>query len=244
MPEIKYAKIHFNENGTPVSEQFDDIYFSNQNGIAETEYVFLHHNKVIERVSQLTVNNIFTIAETGFGTGLNFLTTWHYLSRQFEKLSCPQIHFISFEKYPLTKSDLEVAFAGHSILKHYCEQLLAQYPAQIDSDMEFSFEKGKLKLTVLIGDVKTRIKDSAKIGNVDAWYLDGFAPRKNPDMWQQSLFEQIALLSAPGATLSTFTAAGFVRRGLISAGFTMFKAPGFANKREMLYGEYKLDNIS
>ena len=234
MNQHNYAKIHLNENGTPVSEQFDDVYYSNSNGLAETKYVFIEQNNISHRVA--SHDGLFVIAETGFGTGLNFLSTWDSVKHVLAHNPNLSIHFISFEKYPISKSDLEVIYQTQPELSEYSNELLQHYPNEITGNIELSLLAGRLKLTVIIGDVLEKILQINNNVEVNAWYLDGFAPSKNPDMWQQTLFDNMARLSAPNATLATFTAAGFVRRGLTDAGFIMQKQKGFGHKREMLIG--------
>lgn len=238
-----HAKIHFNDKGTPISEQFDDVYFSDAQGLAETQYVFLQHNLLPQRLSEFD-NKTFHIAETGFGTGLNFLTTWQALNKfNLENNTKAALSFLTFEKYPIAKADLQQAYVAFPELSDLCEQILAQYPAQINSDFTIKFADN-VTLTVVFGDVNTRIPELTLPENskINAWYLDGFAPNKNPDMWTQNLFENMARLANTDCTLATFTAAGFVRRGLIEAGFAMKKFPGFGHKREMIAGQLKTND--
>ncbi|MBQ4831871.1 bifunctional tRNA (5-methylaminomethyl-2-thiouridine)(34)-methyltransferase MnmD/FAD-dependent 5-carboxymethylaminomethyl-2-thiouridine(34) oxidoreductase MnmC [Pseudoalteromonas sp. MMG010] len=248
---IKNAQIHFNLQGTPVADHFDDVYFSNDDGLAESHYVFFQQNNIAQRL-QNHDRDFFSIAETGFGTGLNFLNTWlqfkaHIAHRQHDNnkvqnqydKSVNRLHFISFEKYPITKSDLTQALKAWPQLAHLSEQLLANYPITLAGCHRLEFENGAIVLDLYFGDVQTSINTMSypACGVVDAWYLDGFAPSKNPDMWQSSVFNSMVDISRSNATLATFTAAGFVRRGLIEAGFSIQKAKGFGRKREMLIGQ-------
>lgn len=235
------AKIHFNENGTPVSEQFDDIYFSNSDGLQECHYVFLQHNNLPNRWLSSAENTGFHIAETGFGTGLNFLATqsaWRESGAQARGI---KLVFTTFEKYPLSKQDLITALKVWPEIEDIAQALSAQYPEQIDSDVQLVLADGMIELNIVFGDVNERIAVLNTNSPVDAWYLDGFAPSKNPDMWTQNLFDHMARLASPACTVATFTAAGFVRRGLIEAGFTMAKDKGFGCKREMIYGTKAAD---
>lgn len=241
MTNVTSANISFKENGTPVSSQFDDVYFCKQDGLAESQYVFLQQNKLPERFTELANQEnspVFEVAETGFGTGLNFLCCYHLLSQINAKQGASvSLKYSSFEKYPLTKEDLCKALAFWPELNQFSEHLLAKYPEQISEDISIELEDGLIQLNIIIGDVNERIKQlTATDINANAWFLDGFAPSKNPDMWTQNLFENMARLSANDASLATFTAAGFVRRGLIDAGFEMKKFKGFGTKREMLTG--------
>ncbi len=216
-------------NGAPYSDSFGDIYFSREGGLDETDYVFLKHNQLPDRWLDSTV---FTIAETGFGTGLNFLMTlkrWHETAP-----SKAHLHFISVEKFPLFKPDLEQALCLWPELAQYSGALLDTYPELVSGYHRLEFLKGRVTLTLMLGDALDMYqKLEAK---VDAWFLDGFAPSKNDQMWLPDLFKQVARLSYTGATFSTFTAVGAVRRGLIASGFEVSKVAGFGRKREMLRG--------
>lgn len=237
---IEYAELRWNDQGTPVSREFDDVYFSNQNGLKETGYVFLDGNQLPERFATHP-RDLFIVAETGFGTGLNFLTLW----QAFDTFSASQpdarlqrLHFISCEKFPLTVSDLEAAHASWPQLADIAHQLRAQWPLALPGCHRLLLDGGRITLDLWFGDINQLIHtfDDTLNQQVDAWFLDGFAPAKNPDMWTPALFECMARLARPGATLATFTAAGFVRRGLIAAGFEVSKRKGFGEKREMLTG--------
>lgn len=239
---VNLAQIKFNEQGTPFSQQFDDVYFSNDDGLAESHYVFIEHNDLPNRWRQLadepTHTAPFIIAETGFGTGLNFLATWQLYQSIFSTVeNPPKLRFISFEKYPLSHSDLTQALSQWPSLTSFTTELLSAYPADIKSDFILSLMDGKVELELIIGDVNDRITElSADTCQVDAWFLDGFAPSKNPEMWTTNLFYHIARLTKLNGTIATFTAAGFVRRGLVDAGFNMKKFKGFGRKREMVAG--------
>ncbi|MBD1390280.1 bifunctional tRNA (5-methylaminomethyl-2-thiouridine)(34)-methyltransferase MnmD/FAD-dependent 5-carboxymethylaminomethyl-2-thiouridine(34) oxidoreductase MnmC [Neiella sp. HB171785] len=236
--KIHSANLHFNAHGTPVAEDFDDVYFSNDDGLAESQYVFLAANNLPSRWRAHSCNS-FTIAETGFGTGLNFLASWQafddYLS-QGSANGAQQLHFISFEKFPLTSADLAAAHHHFPNLAQYAKQLQQHFPTELRSGCHrLSFDQGRIILDLWLGDVNEVMPSVPADSNgiVDAWFLDGFAPSKNPQMWQQSLFDQMFRLSRSGASVATFTAAGLVRRGLAQAGFTVKKQPGYGNKRDM-----------
>lgn len=228
------ACLEWDEQGQPLSSQFADVYFSNENGLAETRYVFLTNNQLPERFSALTGNQQLVIGETGFGTGLNFLCAWQL----FEQQACPdaRLHFVSVEKYPLNMADLKRALALWPELAPYAEQLLAQYVALHPGFQRLVFAGGRVVLTLLIGDALELIGQlDAK---VDAWFLDGFAPAKNPDMWTPELFTALARLSHVNTTLGTFTSTGYVRRRLNDAGFKMKRVPGLGKKWEVLKGAF------
>nr|WP_162497285.1 bifunctional tRNA (5-methylaminomethyl-2-thiouridine)(34)-methyltransferase MnmD/FAD-dependent 5-carboxymethylaminomethyl-2-thiouridine(34) oxidoreductase MnmC [Vibrio algivorus] len=240
MRVIKNAQLDWNESGTPVSHQFDDVYFSNANGLEESRYVFIQQNHLPMRWQQASQSR-FIIAETGFGTGLNFLAVW----KEFEtfKQNQPdspltQLHFISFEKFPVHIDDLVKAHAAWPELTDYAKQLQAHYPIAVPECHRLILADGMITLDLWFGDIHDNLPKLAQTeaGLVNAWFLDGFAPSKNQDMWNDALFKHMARLTKAGGTCATFTAAGFVRRGLIEAGFDMKKVKGFGTKREMIAG--------
>lgn len=236
---VDSANIHFNEQGTPVSSDFGDVYFSNENGLEESQYVFLQHNNIPQRWQSFTRDN-FVICETGFGTGLNFLLTW--AAYRAEKIRPTfRLHFISTEKFPIAKVDLENALAHWPDLAPLAKELLAQYPMPEGGCHRLLFDKGQVTLDLWIGDIQNTLPQISmrKDSRVDAWYLDGFAPSKNPEMWTETLFSNMARLSHEDTTVATFTAAGLVKRGLINAGFQVQKVRGFGRKREMLQGRWR-----
>lgn len=237
---IQPATLEFNAEGTPVSRDFDDVYFSNDNGLEETRYVFLGGNRLAERFP-VHSHPLFIVAESGFGTGLNFLTLWQAFDSfrsAHPQATLQRLHFISFEKFPLTRDDLALAHQHWPELAPWAEQLQAQWPLPLPGCHRLLLDRGRVTLDLWFGDINelTDQLDATLNQTVDAWFLDGFAPAKNPDMWTPNLFNAMARLARPGATLATFTSAGFVRRGLQEAGFTMQKRKGFGRKREMLCG--------
>lgn len=149
-----------------------------------------------------------------------------------------RLHFISVEKYPLTQADLRKALAAWPELAPLSQPLIDQWPLPVSGCHRLLFADGRIRLDLWFGDIKEMLPQvpHPATGLVDAWYLDGFSPAKNPEMWTQDLFDDLARLARPDATLSTFTCAGFVRRGLIAAGFVMKKVKGHGSKREMLAG--------
>jgi len=232
---MKQAKISWKQD-QPFSDEFDDVYFSTAGGIAETEYVFLQQNHIAELWQG---RDHFVIAETGFGTGLNFLTTVMHWLKNTHKSS--QLHYISVEKYPLSKQDLQQALLVWPEFKLLLDELLAAYPPAIPGYHQRLLFDGRVSLQLLQGDVIDMLGQLN--AQVDAWYLDGFAPDKNPEMWSEKVFEQIARLSHEGSRFSTYTAAGFVRRGLHGVGFEVNKVKGFGTKREMLSGRMGKKNV-
>ncbi|WP_130830901.1 bifunctional tRNA (5-methylaminomethyl-2-thiouridine)(34)-methyltransferase MnmD/FAD-dependent 5-carboxymethylaminomethyl-2-thiouridine(34) oxidoreductase MnmC [[Erwinia] mediterraneensis] len=237
---VEHARLSWNEQGTPVSRAFDDVYFSNENGLEETRYVFLGGNDLPARFARHE-RDLFIVAETGFGTGLNFLTLWQAFDnfqRQQPDARLQRLHFISCEKFPLTRNDLSAAHAHWPELADYARQLQQQWPAALPGCQRLLFDQGRVTLDLWFGDINQLIDrfDDSLHRQVDAWFLDGFAPAKNPDMWTPELFAAMARMARQGGTLATFTAAGFVRRGLQAAGFSVSKRKGFGHKREMLCG--------
>jgi len=242
---IQTANLEFNAEGTPVSRDFDDVYFSNDNGLEETRYVFLGGNGLQTRFPEHS-RKLFIVAESGFGTGLNFLTLWQAFAAfraEHRDATLERLHFISFEKFPLTRDDLQKAHAHWPELAPFAGQLQAQWPQAFAGCHRLLLDEGRVTLDLWFGDINqlTDTLDESLNQQVDAWFLDGFAPSKNPDMWTPALFQAMARLTRAGGTLATFTSAGFVRRGLQEAGFTMQKRKGFGRKREMLSGVMEND---
>jgi len=230
----QHASLDWDEQGQPLSSQFADVYFSNENALAETRYVFLANNQLPERFAVLTADQQLVIGETGFGTGLNFLCAWQLFEQH--AASGARLHFVSVEKYPLNKSDLQRALALWPELAPYAEQLLAQYVALHPGFQRLVFADGRIILTLLIGDALELFGQLD--AQIDAWFLDGFAPAKNPDMWTPELFAELARLSHAGTTIGTFTSTGYVRRRLNDAGFKMKRVPGLGKKWEVLKGSF------
>lgn len=237
---IEHATLQWNEQGTPVSQFFDDVYFSNDNGLEETRYVFLNGNQLPQRFDTHS-RDLFIVAETGFGTGLNFLTLWQAFDQalaQHPSQTVQRLHFISCEKFLLTQQDLEAAHRHWPELAEYAAQLQAQWPQALPGCQRLIFRQGQVTLDLWLGDINTLMDtfDDSLNRQVDAWFLDGFAPSKNPEMWTDRLFDTMVRLSRPDGTFATFTAAGFVRRGLQQAGYRVERRKGFGHKREMLCG--------
>ena len=242
---IQPANLEFNNEGTPVSRDFDDVYFSNDNGLEETRYVFLGGNRLPERFASHDRSH-FVVAESGFGTGLNFLTLWQAFKAFHDAqpdATLQRLHFISFEKFPLRLPDLTLAHQHWPELAEFAAQLQSQWPLPFSGCHRLLLDDGRVTLDLWFGDINALVStlDDSLNQQVDAWFLDGFAPAKNPDMWTPTLFNAMARLARPGATVATFTSAGFVRRGLNEAGFCMQKSKGFGRKREMLTG-YRDEN--
>lgn len=237
LDKLTLADLNWDQGAAPLSRDFDDFYFSTDNGPEEAHYVFVQHNHLARRFAALKSQQFFRIAETGFGSGLNFLGTlqlWQQVAPEEARL-----HFISFEKYPLSPQDLAKTHAFWPFLAELSAELRAVYPLLLPGWHDVWLLSGRVRLTLWFGDVATGLPelDAAEGGRVDAWFLDGFAPAKNPQMWHAGLYQQMARLSAPNATFATFTSAGEVRRGLQQAGFAVHKDSGYGKKREMCFGE-------
>ncbi|MDO3722052.1 bifunctional tRNA (5-methylaminomethyl-2-thiouridine)(34)-methyltransferase MnmD/FAD-dependent 5-carboxymethylaminomethyl-2-thiouridine(34) oxidoreductase MnmC [Marinobacter sp. chi1] len=231
-PAIEPAEIVWRE-GVPESSRFGDVYFSRENGLEETRYVFLKHNGLPERFCKVGNGDSFVIAESGFGTGLNFLAAWQAW-RDSGPAPFATLHFVSVERYPLTVADLKKSLALWPELKELAEQLLDSYPPLVRGVHRLVLDEGRVRLTLYFGDILDAWNDLTF--NADAWFLDGFAPSLNPEMWLEEAIDLIRIHSKPGTTLATFTAVGRIRRALTDAGFAMSKEPGFGRKRDMLAG--------
>ncbi|EJN33136.1 bifunctional tRNA (5-methylaminomethyl-2-thiouridine)(34)-methyltransferase MnmD/FAD-dependent 5-carboxymethylaminomethyl-2-thiouridine(34) oxidoreductase MnmC [Pseudomonas sp. GM80] len=233
-PVLPHAQLDWDDQGRPRSRVFDDVYFSDKSGLDETRYVFLEQNRLAERFAALGAGGRLVIGETGFGTGLNFLCAWQLFEQH--AVAGARLHFVSVEKYPLSPADLQRALALWPELKPLADQLLRHYVAIHQGFQRITLADGRVTLTLLIGDALEQLPQLD--AQIDAWFLDGFAPAKNPDMWTAELFVELARLAAPGSTISTFTSTGWVRRLLNAAGFKMKRTPGIGHKWEILRGEF------
>lgn len=233
-PVLPHAQLDWDDQGRPRSRVFDDVYFSDQSGLEETRYVFLEQNDLRDRFAALPAGGRLVIGETGFGTGLNFLCAWQLFEQH--AVAGARLHFVSVEKYPLSTADLQRALVLWPELKPFADQLLAQYVAIHQGFQRLMLGNGRVTLTLLIGDALEQLPQLD--AQIDAWFLDGFAPAKNPDMWTAELFAELARLAAPGSTISTFTSTGWVRRLLNAAGFKMKRTPGIGHKWEILRGTF------
>ena len=224
-------ELDWSVKNVPRSLRFDDLYFSDLDGLDETKYVFLHGNSLPEI---WRCKDQFIIAETGFGTGLNFLATWQL----WRETSTPNSNLIyySIEKYPLTISQIVKSIGHWSDLKPLLEEFKKDYASTEVNSQTILFDEGRVTLKLIFGDVKEVLSQATF--SSDAWFLDGFAPSCNPEMWSDEVFLEVARLSKKGSRLATFTAASDVRRGFTNVGFNMVKIPGFGKKREMLTGYF------
>ncbi|MGH8769266.1 MAG: bifunctional tRNA (5-methylaminomethyl-2-thiouridine)(34)-methyltransferase MnmD/FAD-dependent 5-carboxymethylaminomethyl-2-thiouridine(34) oxidoreductase MnmC [Burkholderiales bacterium] len=221
----------FRSDGTLYSPQFDDVYASAAGTLAETRHVFLQGNGLPERWRN---SGRFTIIETGFGAGLNFLATW-----QAWREAAPghaRLHFVSVEKHPFSRADLAGIHARFPELRALAGQLLALYPPLLPGFHRLHLDQGRVTLTLLFGEAAVMLNHLD--AGADAFYLDGFAPARNPQMWSDAVFADIGRLASPGTSVATYTVAGVVRQRLVKAGFEVEKREGFAGKREMLAGGF------
>lgn len=208
------AQIEWRDGRVPVSVRFDDPYFSLENGMEETRHVFLAGNDLPARF-----RDGFHIAELGFGTGLNFLVALE----AFRAAGCGGVlHFTSFEAYPMAMEDLRAALRAF--------EGLPQDLARAD-DFPFMLDGPDFVLRVVLGDARETLP--VWEGRADAWFLDGFSPAKNPELWSPEVMRQVGRHTASDGTAATYTAAGFVRRGLSDAGFTVSRVAGYGRKRHM-----------
>ena len=215
-----YPNLVWRNDRIPIAQKFDDPYYSLDNGFGEVRHVFLDSNKLSQRFK-----DGFKIAELGFGTGLNFLSTlWQWrLKKQKGKLS-----YTSFEAFPMKPEDMVKAqseFAELSSIRHEFSSLWSEL-----------LEKGELigsdyKLELILGDARRTIMNIDI--KADCWFLDGFSPAKNPELWEKGLLNDVFRCTANKGTLSTYSAAGVVRRNLSSAGFEVKRISGFGRKRHM-----------
>lgn len=211
------AGVSWREDDVPVSTRFDDPYYSLEDGLAETRHVFLAGNRLPERF-----RDGFHVGELGFGTGLNFLAT---LAAWQEAGIAGRLRFTSFEAWPLSTNDMARALAPFPALAGLAEPLLAGWGTE-------KINVGPAELHLVIGDARDTLP--AWPGRADAWYLDGFAPARNPELWEPGLLRAVADHTVPGGTAATYSAAGDVRRALEAAGFAVARVPGYGRKRHMV----------
>jgi len=211
--------------GTPAAPDFGDIYFSTDGGLSETRAVFLGGCGLPKGWQE---TECFTIAELGFGSGLNFLAAWQLWEKTKPKGG--QLHFVSIEKFPFDKDTLSQALSAWPELADKAAALIRQWPGRVRGLHRLHF--GDVSLTLVHDDIVPALESLNMQAN--AWFLDGFSPAKNPDMWSAEVMNKLANLSAPGARLASFTVAGSVRRALTDAGFNVERKEGFGRKRHRL----------
>ncbi len=217
----EYVDLEWRPEGTPVSMRFDDPYYSIENGLAETQHVFLQGNDLPERFRLG-----FHIAELGFGTGLNMLAAWKLWN---ESGQSGNLSYTSFEAFPMRAPDLRLALSAFPALGIYVDQFLEKWEGGA-----IIFELDGLSANIIIGDANQTLPQWS--GSADAWFLDGFSPAKNPELWESSLLESVAKHTAKGGSFATYTAAGYIRRSLSEVGFKVDRKPGYGRKRHMAVG--------
>lgn len=223
------AVLEFSADGTPYSPAYGDVYHSAEGGLAQARHVFLQGNGLPARWRG---RRAFTILETGFGFGLSFVATWQ--AWRDDPARCGRLHFVSVEKHPFSAPDLRLLWEKFPGLEKEDRELQACWPMLVPGMHRIEFEGGKVVLTLFFGDVADGLPQLSLAA--DAFFLDGFAPAKNPEMWSPALLRHLGRLAAPGATLATWSVAASVRDALAGSGFAVEKAKGFGTKKEMLRG--------
>ena len=226
------ARFELDAQAALYSTLYGDVYASANGAFAQAVHVFLRGNQLPQR---WRAARTFVIVETGFGAGVNFLAAWE----AWHSTAPPgaRLHYISVEKHPFLRDDLARVWFRWPHCKALAQQLLANYPLPLAGFHRLHLNSGRVVLTLLFGDVVDVLPELE--ARADAFFLDGFAPAKNPQMWSERVFSQLARLAAPGATAATYTVAAAVREGLQRAGFSVRKAPGFGNKQEMLCAHFE-----
>ena len=232
MEKLEPAHLEFNSVGEPYSPCFDDVYHSAYGGPAQARHVFLDGNQLPQRWQG---KDRFVILETGFGFGLNFLAAWQ--AWQADPQRCRRLHFVSFEKHPFSASDLAIAHQAWPEFAEQAQQLQQHWPLLTPGFHRLQLADGQITLTLIFGDAATQLRTVNAA--IDAFFLDGFSPAKNPELWSPYFCKGLARLAAPGATLATWTVAGSVRQALNEAEFEVEKRPGFTGKRQMLVGRFR-----
>lgn len=223
---IEPARLSFSDDGTPRSEAFGDVYHTRDGGLDQARFVFMAGNELPERWQR---RGRFTIVETGFGLGLNFLATWSAWRADPER--CDRLHFVSTELHPFTREDLATLHRRWPELGPLADELRAQWPPLTPGFHRLQLNGGRVVLTLLFGDARDLLPQLRC--RADAFYLDGFSPALNPELWSEVLLAELGRLASPAATLATWSVSGAVRRGLAHAGFVCEKVAGFGGKREM-----------
>ncbi len=224
------AVLAFDAEGVAFSTRYDDRYHPRAGALEQAAHVFLQGNGLPNRWRE---REQFVVLETGFGLGNNFLATWDAWRRDQRRSG--RLHFISIEKHPLSREDLARVHAG-SRLRALAGELLQAWPPLTPNLHRLKFDDGQVQLTLALGDVADWLPEI--VASVDAFYLDGFAPDRNPAMWQSRMFKALARLAVPDATAATWSVARSVRSGLAMAGFEVSIAPGSADKREITLARF------
>jgi len=221
----------FDATGTPYSPEYGDVYHSADSGPGQARHVFLGGNDLPARWAGARV---FTIVESGFGLGLNFLATWQ--AWRADPTRPERLHFVSIEKHPFVREGLAELHARYPDFAPLAAELQAVWPLPLPGLHRLHFEHGRVTLTLAFGDIADVLPNLRLAA--DAIYLDGFAPDRNPGMWTTAIMKALARLARPGATAATYTTARAVRDVLAAAGFAPALRPGFGHKRQMLAARY------
>lgn len=223
------ARLAYNDQGVPYSPEYDDVYHSADGAMGQARQVFIAGNELPARWRD---REDFTIVETGFGLGLNFLCTWQLWRGDARRAK--RLHFVSVESTPFSREDLAQLHAAWPELGDLAAELRRQWPPPIRGSHRLHFESGQLTLTLILGPAETALP--ALVARADAIYLDGFAPAKNPVLWSPAILRRLTKMAAPGATLATWSVAALPRETLGQAGWRLEKRSGFGQKRDMLAG--------
>jgi tRNA 5-methylaminomethyl-2-thiouridine biosynthesis bifunctional protein len=226
------ATVAFDAAGTPYSPEYGDVYHSDESGPGQARHVFLGGNDLPRKWSGA---RLYTILETGFGLGLNFLATWQ--AWRGDATRPARLHFVSIEKHPFTREGLAALHDRFPELAPLARELQAAWPLALPGLHRLEFEGGQVVLTLALGDI-AGVLPKLRL-TADAFYLDGFAPSRNPDMWTAAVMKALSRLARPGATLATYTTARTVRDALSTAGFQPALRPGFGRKRHMIAARFE-----
>lgn len=231
MPKtIEPATLQFRD-GVPYSAAYGDVYHSADGGVGQARHVFLQGCGL---PAAWTGRTVFSVLETGFGTGLNFLATW--AAWRADPVRCARLHFCSVEKHPFSADDLVRLHAQWPEFAELAAELATNWPPPLPGFHRIALDGGRVQLTLMLGDAVDCLPQLA--ARIDAFYLDGFAPDRNADLWQPALYAQFARLARPGAAAATYTVAAPVRQGLTEAGFVCEKRAGYGRKRHCLVARF------
>jgi tRNA 5-methylaminomethyl-2-thiouridine biosynthesis bifunctional protein len=225
----RMADLDWKDNRTPVSKEFDDIYYAHEDGLAESKYIFVA-GCGLQEVSHS--KDQIRVGELGFGTGLNFIATCLEAKAWLPTLN--RLDFYSVEKFPLTADQILKALDFWPECALWKDQI-SEFSQSLQAGWnQMTLQETPFHLNLFYGDVDDFLKEN--FGEMDAWYLDGHSPRKNPQMWSPEVFRSLSDKTLSGGRFSTFASAGFVKRGLMEVGFQVQKRPGFGRKRDSLVG--------
>ncbi|WP_174911588.1 bifunctional tRNA (5-methylaminomethyl-2-thiouridine)(34)-methyltransferase MnmD/FAD-dependent 5-carboxymethylaminomethyl-2-thiouridine(34) oxidoreductase MnmC [Burkholderia diffusa] len=228
------ATLAFRDDGILVSPEYGDIYHNVAGALAQASHTFIAGNALPARWQG---RRTFTIVETGFGAGANFLATW--AAWRDDPARCERLHFVSFEKHPFSRDDLRQALShivANTTISTEAGMLADAWPMLVPGFHRLEFDAGRVVLTLALGDPREMLPKL--VARADAFYLDGVAPAKNPELWSVDVFRALARVAADNATFATYSSEGVVKKALLEAGFTYREITGLAGKHAMLAGEY------